>query len=245
MATDTLPRTCSLTHCDEPHSAHGYCKAHWQRISVHGDKADLLKPIRKTIKRPKYVGCKVEGCEGKHQGYGYCYKHYQQTASSRPHRLDDPAFIVKFWSKVVLTADDTRCWDWQGLADKDGYGMTQIGNGHKLRATHVSFYLTHGQLPPKGLWVLHHCDRPACVNPRHLYAGTPKQNQEDMHRRNRANPPRGMRHPLAKLTDEKVRYIRQQAALGRRGVDIASDLGISNKVVSRVATGKIWKHVTL
>ena len=38
---------------------------------------------------------------------------------------------------------------------------------------------------PKGQHVLHHCDNPPCVNPDHIYVGTPQDNANDRDRRGR------------------------------------------------------------
>jgi hypothetical protein len=51
--------------------------------------------------------------------------------------------------------------------------------GHRF-----AWELAYGPIPD-GLWVLHHCDNPPCVNIDHLYLGTVKDNTADMMRRGR------------------------------------------------------------
>ncbi|RPI81293.1 MAG: hypothetical protein EHM34_08830 [Nitrosopumilales archaeon] len=38
---------------------------------------------------------------------------------------------------------------------------------------------------PIGAYICHKCDNPKCVNPDHIYAGTPQTNADDMVARNR------------------------------------------------------------
>lgn len=68
------------------------------------------------------------------------------------------------------------CINFTGSKDKDGYGW-QRGFGER-KAHRVAYVQANGPVPD-GLWVLHTCNNPSCINPDHLYAGTPKQNSED------------------------------------------------------------------
>lgn len=75
----------------------------------------------------------------------------------------------RFWAKVIKTGE---CWEWQG-PDQRGYGIFGWKRAHR-----VSWELHHGPIPP-GQHVLHQCDNPPCVNPEHLWLGTPRDNASD------------------------------------------------------------------
>ena len=83
--------------------------------------------------------------------------------------------------KLMPTADG--CLEFSGQRDKDGYGRIQIED--YPHGTHrVAFELAYGPVP-EGLKVLHHCDNPPCCNPEHLFAGTTKNNTDDMRAKGR------------------------------------------------------------
>lgn len=89
----------------------------------------------------------------------------------------------RFESKVS-PEPNTGCWLWAGALGGEGnYGYLVV-DGENVRAHVAAFFLAHGRWPTKH--TLHTCDVTHCVNPAHLYEGTPMDNTNDRIRRGRA-----------------------------------------------------------
>jgi hypothetical protein len=135
------------------------------------------------------------------------------------------------------------CVIFNGYKDKDGYGITKSGK----RAHRVAYEEAYGVYDKK-LLVCHSCDTPSCINPKHLFLGTSKDNMQDKVKKGRHVPVRmfGEKNPMAKLTLKKVETIRNKY---KRGVYtqqmLAKDFKVSQAVINSVLKGKTWNKSAL
>lgn len=87
----------------------------------------------------------------------------------------DARLPQRFWDKVATQANG--CWEWRATKSRNGYG-NYWHDGRMQPAHRVAHEALIGPLPD-GLHVLHDCDKPLCVNPAHLHAGTHTQNMRE------------------------------------------------------------------
>jgi hypothetical protein len=144
----------------------------------------------------------------------------------------------RFWNKVKKTRG---CWFWTGSVGWNGYGLIEL-NRKAMRAHRLSWLLHYGSLPPDKC-VLHHCDNPPCVNPNHLFLGTPKDNSADCRMKGRDFHARGESHGMVKLKEKQVLEIRHLRAQGLKQDKIASRFHVSRYAVSDIDCGRSWKHI--
>lgn len=179
--------------------------------------------------------------------------------------------LQKFWARVAVCehghACKACCWLWQGGTTRGGYGSMALywgsyppGTPHyqQKRAHRMCWDIVYGPIPD-GLWVLHNCpggDNPLCVNPAHLWLGTPDDNQKDSMRTGtrptgdkhglRLHPEavtRGERSGVTHLSDNDVYAIRAYGRLGYSQTHLAKAFDISSGNVGSILRRRSWAHL--
>lgn len=136
---------------------------------------------------------------------------------------------------------ENGCWSWIGAKLPAGYGIIKIPNCRKFEYAHrLSWRIFRGEIP-EGLYVLHTCDNPNCVNPEHLMLGNQKENSRQMVARDRHLY--GERNTESKLTEHIVENIHRMYSKGYAQSRIAIIYGIHQMTVSKIIRGERWAHV--
>lgn len=138
----------------------------------------------------------------------------------------------RFWKKVNKTA---TCWLWTG-ATASGYGYFCANRKDGPVGAHrLSLEWATGASCPDGRFVCHTCDNRLCVNPNHLYYGTPKENTQDAIKRGRFvfNLKKGHDSPHKGITTEHLVSVRWFLKRGYEAWETARKVGVPEAAVLR------------
>lgn len=143
----------------------------------------------------------------------------------------------RFFAKIHAP-NRMGCCEWAGKLNSAGYGRFQA-NKIQYRAHRFSWIISNGDIPD-GLLVCHKCDNPRCVNVDHLFLGTDLDNNLDKIKKGRANMPKGEMSHKARLTENKIKDIRNSNISSRK---LALCYGVSHHAILCIKRRETWKHV--
>jgi len=167
-----------------------------------------------------------------------CRKTFHTTARN-PRVFCSPECRIIPRTKIV-----GDCWEWTGCRNAEGYG--NITFEHRSSKAHRESYRLFVGPIPDGLFVLHKCDNPPCVNPAHLFLGTNADNMADKKSkgRGRGGNIRGSAHYRAKINEGIVLDMRSMFDGGMHRQEIYKRFPhLSRALVDSVIYRERWKHV--
>lgn len=171
------------------------------------------------------------------KGFGiFCSKSCRAIFNNAKRKIIDP--YTRFIERIEITKN---CWLWNGYKNNCGYGEFKVNN-RMTKAHRFSWSYYYGEIP-SGLCVLHSCDNPGCVNPEHLFLGTPKDNAIDRQKKDRGHRPRGEQCANAKLKNEDVIKIRNRINNNETVMKIAKDYNVSWTTINSIKKQKTWSHI--
>lgn len=78
----------------------------------------------------------------------------------------------------VIPEPNSGCWIWLGAA-RGTHGSMSFRGQQGAPVHRVAYTLMVGEIP-ENIQVLHRCDMGICVNPKHFFLGTQRDNMRDM-----------------------------------------------------------------
>ena len=177
---------------------------------------------------PKKIYSRICNCCGKnYTGYGEKFCSYKCSNTSNKTNAQ------RFWSKVNIT-DLFDCWEWTGAKNSNGYGQI-LFNNRDMGAHRVSYLLNNGTID-NNLYVLHKCNNPLCVNPAHLYLGTPQDNMNDKLKA-------GRQRSKSIVSENQVKEIIALLKTNMTQNKIAKIFSVSRGLIRDINTMRTWKHI--
>lgn len=150
--------------------------------------------------------------------------------------------VQERFDEKYIPVTESGCWLWIAASAPSGYG--KIIFRRKVMSAHRASWLLHIGEIPDGLVVCHKCDTPACVNPRHLFVGTHKDNMHDMLNKGRKvnKEQRGEANARAILSASDVLEIRKQIGIVSVA-QIARNYGVAYCTIRDIKVGKNWSSL--
>jgi HNH endonuclease/NUMOD3 motif len=106
-----------------------------------------------------------------------------QKGKPKTHLFNNLHDIQQFLRNNSIWIADCGCWIWTLYCSPGGYGESSLILG-EYRMHRAAYRAFKGDIP-KGLYILHKCDTPPCINPDHLFPGTHQDNAADRQRKGR------------------------------------------------------------
>lgn len=151
---------------------------------------------------------------------------------------DDELTDARNYLAARTTRPASGCLEWtQSVNRPDDQGRPIAWlRGRRWLASRLAWRVAYG-LIPDGLLVCHRCDNPRCVEPTHLFLGTPADNAHDRDAKGRHRSLRGEQHPNATAPDAQVAEAIARVRGGESISSVSRAYAVSRITVRRWVSG--------
>jgi hypothetical protein len=138
--------------------------------------------------------------------------------------------------------ESTNCILWPFHISVWGYGRVYHPALKRQASAHRAAYELASAPIPEGLFVCHRCDVRACINPAHLFLGTPQDNMDDKVAKGRQSKLSGELAGAAHLKQHQVDQMYRLYESGYTEQQIGDMFGVGRENVSCIIRGETWPH---
>jgi hypothetical protein len=133
------------------------------------------------------------------------------------------------------------CIHFGGFLRPSGHGLLSIGSV-RFSAHRAAWVAKNGPMDP-AMYACHSCDNPWCINPDHIFPGTPSDNMQDCSQKKRlhahVSPETLFQNRELKLTDADVCEIREMWATGEwTQKELGRFFNIDKSYVQKIVSNK-------
>ncbi len=234
---------CDNRRCINPeHLLVGTSKENTQDAIVKGRKDNKHKHLSRSYKLNAVQVLEIH--EKSEKGYTNTRlaKEYEVSRDtirrvlSFPKPPEDIIIVPPSLETRLDESDDKGCLIYQGFIHPGGYGYKRI-NGERPASVHrLALKEKLGRDLLSGMVACHSCDKPACINPEHLFEGTQIENIMDAVSKGRQTNPR-------LFSETEIRRIRRDYAGGKSQKKLALEYGVARNTIYQIVNYLTYKDI--